>query len=46
MQPDKVNDVVHQNEPPPISNVVRLGRSNQSIIYHQTIQIQTCCIRE
>ena len=30
----------------PIETFVRFGRSNQSIIYHHTIQTQTCCFIE
>ena len=38
----EMNSVI-ANEQLSRENVESLGRSNQSIIYHHTIQTQTCC---
>ena len=38
---DRVILLVSAKEPQPRDSVVRLGRSNQSINYHHTIQTQT-----
>ena len=43
---DKLKLLVSSNESSPVVNVVSLGRSNQSIIYHHTIQTQTSCFIE
>ena len=44
--PDRVILFVSEKEEEPRDKVMRSGRSNQSIIYHYTIQNQTCCIME
>ena len=44
-KPDKTRLVTPQNDHP-VVNVVSSGRSNQSIIYHHTIQTQTSCSSE
>ena len=43
---DRVILLVSRKESSPRESEVSSGRSNQSIIYHHTIQNQTCCFTE